>query len=126
MDHPAHDKLTEAIIGGAYKVRKAKGIGLLEHAYQTFLCRELQLRELAVVSQPSLPASYEGVTVDLAYRPDIIVNETVIVEVKAVSKLLLVHRAQVLTYLRESGLRTGLLLNFNAMPFSEGIRRISL
>jgi len=126
INHPEHDALTGEIIGAAYKVRQAKGVGMLESAYHTFLCRQLEIQRLPFVSQQYLPATYEGVVVDAAYRPDIIVRETVIVEIKAVSDLLPVHRAQVLTYLRESGLHTGLLLNFNAVPFSKGIRRISL
>jgi len=120
------DHITYQIIGGAYKVRGAKGPGMLEQAYQRFLCRELELRVFEFVSQPYLPSSYEGVTVEKAYRPDIIVSGKVIVEIKAVTTLLKVHRAQVLTYLRESGLETGLLFNFNAVPFSKGIRRICL
>ena len=114
------------LVAGLTRSEKKKGIGLLESAYHSFLCHELTLRALEVISQPRLPATYKGFTVDVAYRPDIIVNNTVIVEVKTVTDILLVHRAQVLTYLSESGLRTGLILNFNAMPFSDGIRRISL
>lgn len=126
INHPEHDELSYAIIGAAMRVRSKKRPYLLEASYHGFLCYELTRTGFNIQSQPLLPARYDGVVVKAGYRPDIIVNDQIIVEVKAVEKLLLVHRSQVITYLEESGLRTGLLLNFNAVPFKKGIRRISI
>jgi GxxExxY protein len=126
IDHPEHDELTFAIIGAAMRIRSKKGPGLLESAYHSFLCHELTKLSLEFRSQPILPATYDDVVVTEAYRPDIVVEQTVIIEVKAVDKLLSVHRAQLVTYLVEANLRTGLLFNFNEIPFRNGIRRISL
>jgi GxxExxY protein len=120
---PSPDPLTEAIIGAAIEVRKRTGCGLLESAYHTFLRIELHKRDLVVRSQPALPVIYDGHRVEVAYRPDLIVNDRVIVELKTVTAFLPVHEAQILTYLRLSGIRIGLLMNFHAVPFTSGIRR---
>lgn len=100
---PERDPLTELIIGAAIEVRKRVGCGLLESAYHAFLCVELRKRDLMFQSQPTLPVVYDGHRVDLAYRPDLIVNDRVVVELKTVSAFLPVHQAQILTYLRLSG-----------------------
>jgi GxxExxY protein len=126
IHHPEHDELTYASNGAAMRVRARKGPGMLEHAYHKFLCHELRKLDFEIQSQQLLPAKYDELIVQDAYRPDIIVNRTIIVEVKAVQTLLSVHRAQLVTYLTESALRTGLLINFNAVPFKDGIRRISI
>jgi GxxExxY protein len=123
MKMPEPDKLTELIIGAAIEVRKRVGSGLLESAYHTFLCIELTKRSLTFTSQPTLPVVYDGHRVELAYRPDLIVKDRVIVELKTVSAFSPVHQAQILTYLRLSGIRIGLLINFHAVPFKSGIRR---
>jgi GxxExxY protein len=123
MKMPEPDKLTELIIGAAIEVRKRVGAGLLESAYHTFLCIELTKRSLTFTSQPTLPVVYDGHRVELAYRPDLIVKDRVIVELKTVSAFSPVHQAQILTYLRLSGIRIGLLINFHAVPFKSGIRR---
>lgn len=120
---PEQDPLTELIIGAAIKVRKRVGCGLLESAYHAFLCIELQKVNLTFKSQQALPVIYDGYRVKVAYRPDLIVDGRVIVELKTVTTLLPVHEAQILTYLRLSGIRVGLLLNFHAVPFKSGIRR---
>ena len=120
---PAPDRLTEQIIGAAIEVRKRVGCGLLENAYHTFLCIELTKRGLLFTSQPTLPVVYDGQKVELAYRPDLIVDDRVIVELKTVKELAPVHTAVILTYLRLSGIRTGLLINFHAMPFTSGTKR---
>lgn len=120
---PERDPLTELIIGAAIEVRKRVGCGLLESAYHAFLCIEFQKRSLTFKSQMAMPVVYDGHRVDIAYRPDLIVNEKVIVELKAVTAFAPVHEAQILTYLRLSGIRIGLLINFHAVPFTSGIRR---
>jgi GxxExxY protein len=117
------DPLTEAIIGAAIEVRKRVGCGLLESAYHAFLCIELEKIGLPFKSQPGLPVVYDGRRVNVAYRPDLIVSDQVIVELKTVTTILPVHEAQILTYLRLSGIHTGLLINFHAVPFKSGIRR---
>ena len=99
---PNPDPLTELIIGAAIEVRKRVGCGLLESAYQTFFCIELEKLNFTFKSQPTLPVVYDGRRVELAYRPDVIVNDQVIVELKTVTAFLPVHQAQILTYLRLS------------------------
>src|SRR5215203_2250374 len=117
------DPLTGQIIGAAIKVRKFLGCGLLENAYQQFLCIELDKLDLPFKSQPTLPVVYEGHRVELGYRPDIIVNDQVIIELKTVTTFAPVHEAQLLTYLRLSGIGVGLLINFHSVPFTSGIKR---
>ena len=119
-----NDPLTHAIIGAAIRVNKCVGVGLLESAYETFLCHELEKLELGISRQSPMPVVYDGVRVDLGYRPDIIVEKLVIVEVKTVAKILPVHHAQLLTYLRLSGIKVGLIINFHAVPFMSGIKRL--
>ena len=122
---PLHEKdpRTHAIIGAAIRVNRGLGVGLLESAYETFLCHELEKLDLVVSRQPPIPVVYDGLRVELGFRPDIIVNGLVIIEIKTVAKLLPVHEAQLLTYLRFSNIKVGLLLNFYAVPFISGIRR---
>ena len=117
------DPLTELIIGAAMEVRRRTGCGLLENAYHTFLCIELRKRNLEFASQQMLPVDYDGHRVELAYRPDLIVDNRVIVELKTVTAISPPHEAQILTYLRLSGIKVGLLINFHAVPFKSGIRR---
>ena len=118
------DPLTYAIIGCAINVHRALGPGLRESAYEESLSYAFGKEGLAYVRQPSLPAVYEEVNLEKAYRPDFIVNDEVVVEVKTVSKLLPVHDAQVLTYLRFSEIQRGLLLNFQARRMMAGVRRL--
>jgi len=115
--------LTGLIIGAAIEVRKRVGCGLLESAYHTFLCIELEKLNLTLKSQPKFSITYDGRPVKVAYRPDLIVQERVIVELKTVTAIAPVHQAQILTYLRLSGIRIGLLINFHAVPFKSGIKR---
>jgi len=117
------DPLTHAIIGAAIRVNKGLGVGLLESAYDKSLCHELEKLDLDISRQPPMPVFYDGVRLDLGFRPDVIVNGLVIIEIKTVAKLLPVHEAQLLTYLRFSNIRVGLLMNFYAVPFMSGIRR---
>jgi GxxExxY protein len=112
------------VIGAATEVHRTIGPGLLESAYETCLCHELSLRKLAFVKQLSLPVDYKGIKLDCGYRLDIVVEKSVIIELKAVDKLLPIHQAQLLTYLKLAKLSIGLLLNFNVMKMKDGIVRI--
>lgn len=120
------DSLTEEIIGAAIDVHRVLGPGLLESAYQECLCVELGLRQLRFVSQQELPVEYKGRHVDLGYRLDLVVENTVVLELKSVERLLPLHEAQLLTYLRLGRFPTGLLLNFNVPVLKDGIRRMKL
>jgi GxxExxY protein len=116
--------VTEIVIGAAIAVHRALGPGLLESTYEACLVYELAERGVAVERQKSLPVDYRGVRIDCGYRIDLLVGNEVIVELKAVERLLPLHEAQLLTYLRLSGLRVGLLLNFNVLLMKEGVRRM--
>ena len=118
--------LTNLIIEVAIEVHRVLGPGLLESAYETCLCHELKTRCVVFERQKELPVSYKGVVLDCGYRLDLVVNQSVIVELKCVDALLPIHEAQLLTYLRLSGLRTGLLLNFNCRLLKDGIKRLVL
>lgn len=118
----ADDLLTQAIIGAALEVHKALGPGLLESTYEMCLAHELNLRRLTVIRQKSLPVHYKGLVLEDSYRPDLIVAEQVIVEIKSAASLLPVHQAQLLTYLKLTRLRVGLLINFNVAVLKTGIK----
>jgi GxxExxY protein len=118
--------LTEQIIGAAIEVHRALGPGLLESAYEECLCVELGLRGIRFQSQVGLPVVYKKHRADTGYRLDLIVEDSVVVEIKAVERLLPLHEAQLLTYLRLSGMATGLLLNFNVPVLKDGIRRMKI
>ncbi len=120
---PDRDPLTEKIIGAAIEVHRTLGPGLLESAYEECLCRELETSGLAFQRQVMLPIVYKGHSVEPGFRIDVIVERQVLVELKAVAALLPVHDAQVLTYLKLSGIGKGLLMNFKAMPLKNGIKR---
>ena len=120
---PDRDPLTEKIIGAAIEVHRTLGPGLLESAYEECLCRELKALGLEFQRQMILPIVYKGQKIQPGFRADVIVEERVLIELKAVTALLPVHEAQVLTYLKLSGIETGLLMNFNAMPLKNGIKR---
>ena len=117
------DDLTNPVIGAAIKVRTHLGSGLLESAYHSCLCIELSNLNLKFKSQPTLPIVYGGYRVTAAYRPDLIVDDRLIIELKTVTAFADAHKAQLLTYLRLSGIKVGLLLNFHAIPFKSGIKR---
>ena len=121
-----NDPLTERIIGFAIEVHRHLGPGLLESAYEECLCYELQQSGLMFRRQVPLPVIYKAVRLDCGYRIDVVVEKRVILELKTVERLVPVHDAQLLTYLKLSGLKTGLLLNFNAPVLREGIRRFVL
>jgi GxxExxY protein len=116
-------ELTQAILSAAIEVHKALGPGLLESAYEECLCHELSLRKLAYKRQVPLPITYKEVKLDCGYRLDVIVEDTVVLELKSVEKVLPIHEAQLLTYLQLSGKRVGLLINFNVIVLRDGIMR---
>ena len=121
-----HHLLTEQIIGAAIEVHRAIGPGLLESTYEECLDRELRESGLAVSRQLVVPLTYKGKPLASAYRLDLIVDDRVIVEVKAIEKLARVHLAQMLSYLHHTGLRVGLILNFNSVILQDGVKRVSL
>src|SRR5437660_1020484 len=108
-----HRGTTEKIIGAAIEVHKALGPGLLESAYEACLCHELHLGGLAFERQVELPVTYKGVRLDCCYRMDIVVAGAVVVEIKSIEQTLAIHEAQLMSYLRISGFKAGLLINFN-------------
>lgn len=115
--------ITEAIIGAAMKVHSALGPGLLESAYEACLAHELRKAGFDMRSQVELPVIYDGVRVDLGYRIDLLVNDTVIVELKCVDKIAPIHEAQILSYLKLSRKRVGLIINFHVRHLKDGIKR---
>jgi GxxExxY protein len=118
-----HQELTERIIGLAIEVHRHSGPGLLESFYAAALCRELERAGIRVRREVGIPAIYKGEPLPLGFRADILVDETVILEIKAVPALLPVHDMQLQTYLRMSGLPVGLLFNFHASRLKDGLRR---
>src|SRR3989304_4068083 len=120
------ENLTERILGAAIEVHRHLGPGLLESAYETCLCHELHLRGLAFQRQVSLPIDYKGVKLDAGYRIDILVENRVILELKCVEEIAAIHEAQLLTYLRLTGAKVGLILNFHVPVMKQGIKRMIL
>ena len=118
------NQLSSNIIGAAIEVHKALGPGLLESAYEKCLCHELKLRGLAFDNQKLLSLVFKGEELDCGYRLDIVVDNAIILELKSCEKIEPIHKAQLLTYLKLSGLRLGLVLNFNVPAMRRGIVRI--
>ena len=120
------DRIANQIVDAAFKIHTQLGPGLLESVYETCLTHELSKRGIRFERQPVLPIVYDGVRIDGGLRLDFLVEQRVIVELKAVEDLLPVHRAQVLTYLKLSAMRLGMLINFNVSLIRNGIKRIAL
>jgi len=118
------DRLSKEIIGAAIEVHRRLGPGLLESAYEECLCRELAIRRLAFERQKPLALSYKGVNLNCGYRLDVVVEGLVILELKAAEKSEPIHEAQLLTYLKLSELKWGILINFNVPLLKHGIKRI--
>ena len=118
-----HEQLTEQIIGAGIEVHRELGPGLLESAYEQCFCHELHLRGLAFQCQLDPPVVYKGLKLDCGYRVDVIVEDSVIIELKSVEQILPIHQAQLLTYLRLSGKKVGLIINFNVVALKNGISR---
>ncbi len=119
-------ELTERVIGLAITVHRHTGRGLLESVYEQCLCHELEQAGVPFARQVVVPVVYRGRRIGEGFRADIIVDETVIVEIKAIATILPAHEAQLNTYLRMSGLRIGLLMNFNESRLVDGLRRLVL
>ena len=121
-----YEKLTERVIGSAIEVHRAIGPGLLESAYEECICHEFNLRGISFKRQVPLPVEYKGVKLDCGYRLDLIVEDTLILEIKCLEHVLPVHEAQLLTYLKMTDKRVGLILNFNVAVMARGgiIRKV--
>ena len=118
------NKLSSKIINAAIEVHRALGPGLLESAYEECMCYEFRLRDFSFERQKPLPIIYKGNKLDCGYRLDIVVENAIILELKSCAKIEPIHKAQLLTYLKLSGLKLGLLLNFNVPLMREGITRV--
>lgn len=119
------NEVSGAVLDAAMKVHSVLGPGLLESAYEACLAHELRKRGHKVGTQVLLPINYDGVHIDAGYRLDLLVDDTVIVELKAVEALVPIHQAQLLTYLKLSGHKLGLLINFNVPHLKNGIKRMA-
>jgi GxxExxY protein len=120
------ENAASAVVDVAVKVHKALGPGLLESVYETCICYELSKRAIAFRRQVELPVRYDEVLIEAGFRIDVLVDECVIVELKAVDKVIPVHEAQLLTYMKLAGVRVGFILNFNVPLLKDGIKRMAL
>ena len=120
------DELTGRIIGRAIEVHRRLGPGLLESAYQKCLAHEMSIADIAFQTETAMPVSYKNIELDCGYRLDLLVENSVIIELKSVTQLLPIHEAQILTYMKLANIRTGLLINFNVRVLKNGIKRFSL
>jgi GxxExxY protein len=121
---PVGAETSDRVIGAAIRVHRALGPGLLESAYQACLAHELALDGHKVETEVEIPVVYRGIEVKAGFRADLIVDSLILIEIKSVAKLIPIHDAQVITYLRLTGIRTGLLLNFNVEVLRHGLRRL--
>jgi GxxExxY protein len=119
------DKVAAEIVDAALKIHKEPGPGLLESAYETCMEHELLKRGYQVERQKSQPVYYDGIIIDVGYRIDLLVNDMIIIELKAVTELTAIHHAQLLTYLKLSRKSLGFLINFNVPLLKNGIRRVA-
>ena len=117
------NELTEMVIGCAIEVHRLLGPGLLESTYEICLCRELSLRNIPFERQKPIPVIYKGVKLDCGYRGDLIVDGRLLVEIKSIEQVSAIHDAQLLGYLKLSGIKVGLLINFNVRILAQSIRR---
>ena len=135
MNHEEHEKhevgmsfepLSRRVIGLALEVHRELGPGLLESTYEACLARELELAGIGFLQQAALPVTYKGMTIECGYRVDLLIENSLIIELKAVRELDPIHEAQLITYLKLSGIKTGLLINFNTHLLKHGIKRMVL
>jgi GxxExxY protein len=126
MEEGPHAELTYAVIGAAIEVHKELGPGLLESAYEECMAYEMGLRGLAFARQVDVPLLYKERRIETAFRADFIVEGKAVVELKAVEKLIPLFDAQLLTYLKLTGLKVGLILNFNSKVLADGVKRLAL
>ena len=124
VDQKGLDSVSSVIIGAAMEVHRALGPGLLESAYESCLAYELSERGLFVERQKGVPITYKSVDVDAGFRIDLLVDKKIIIELKAVESIAPIHKAQLLTYLKLTGLRVGLLMNFNVNILKQGLHRV--
>ncbi len=118
------DEIGTVVVDAAIKVHSALGPGLLESAYRACLAHELELRKLDVIQEKPLPIQYAGKEISVGYRIDLLLNDKVVVELKAVERLMPIHTAQLLSYLKLSGCKLGYLINFNVPHLKDGIKRV--
>jgi GxxExxY protein len=118
------NELSKIILDAAFRVHSALGFGLLESAYEACLAYELSNEGLEVLTQVPLPLVYREVRLDIGYRLDMVVEDLVIVEIKAIDSLTAIHQAQVISYLKLSGKKLGILINFNNLHLRDGIKRV--
>ena len=123
IEHPTNPA-SEKVIGAAIEVHRILGPGLLESSYHRCLCRELQLREISHQSQVDLPLEYKGVQIAKGYVIDLLIEDSLIIEIKSVEKLLPIHSSQLMTYMRVRRASAGLLINFNVQSLCDGLRRL--
>ena len=119
------NEISSKIIGAAIEVHRQLGPGLLESSYEKCLAFELMQNGLKIQTQVPVPVLYKGIKLDVSYRIDIIVEEKVIIEVKTVSELMPIHKAQLLTYLKLTRIKLGLLINFNSIKLIDGVKRVA-
>jgi GxxExxY protein len=119
-------ELTEQVIGFAIKVHRGLGPGLLESVYEECLCHELATARILFQRQQAIPVHYNSIKMECGFRADLIVSERVLVEIKSVERFAPIHEAQLLTYLRLTGMKIGLLFNFNSVRLVDGIKRVVL
>lgn len=120
------EDITGIVIGCAMKVHSVLGPGLLESAYETCLVHELKKNGIKVLSQVALPVVYDGVQLDAGYRIDLLVEDRIVVELKSVENLTALHQAQLMSYMKLSSKKVGLLINFNVVHLKDGIKRVVL
>ena len=118
------DPLTQQVIGCAIEVHRTLGPGLLESTYEKCLAHELKLAGLPFINQAAMPIDYKGITLDCGYRLDFLIDDYLVVELKAVEQLLPIHQAQVITYMKLAEAPVGLLINFNVKLLKDGLRRL--
>lgn len=120
------DELSKRVIGCAIEVHRQLGPGLLESTYEQCLAYELSQAGIAFKLQHALPVAYKGILLDCGYRVDLLVDDRLIIELKSVDRLLPIHEAQLLTYMKLAGVSLGLLLNFNVTVLRDGLKRMVL
>jgi len=120
------NELTEKVIGCAIEVHKSLGPGLLEAAYEQCFAKELNLEEIKFKTQVPLPVKYKGMKLECGYRVDFLVEKALIIELKSIEKILDIHKAQILTYMKLASIKVGLLINFNVKLLKNGIQRFVL
>jgi len=125
FDHTDINQLTGEVINAAIEVHRTLGPGLLESIYEECLCHEVGLKEIPYERQKELPIEYKGIKLNANFRLDVLVNKQLILEIKSCDTLLPIHEAQLLTYLKLTGIKLGLLINFNVPMLKDGIKRIA-